>query len=117
MIFGSALASPVCFPLSRAQLKSSLEFLTRTYLRGRRLAWLPWHIYPPSSRLDFFGYSLLSFGIQFIRLLAGQHGASSQRQYDSYRTAFMLFLLVKEVHGINRETFAAFMRFLFLFSD
>ena len=67
--------------------------------------------------LGFLRVLTSEFFIQFVRLLAGQHGASSQRQYDSYRTASMLFLLVKEIHGINRLTFAAFMRFLFLDSD
>ena len=67
--------------------------------------------------LGFLRVLSSEFLFSFERLLAGQHGASSQRQYDSCRTAFMLFLLVKEIHGINRETFAAFMRFLFLDSD
>ena len=36
----------------------------------------------------------------------------AQRQYESSRSAFMYFLRSKDVHTVNRETFAAFMRFV-----
>ena len=69
---------------------------------------------PPPSRLDFLrrvqpdDLSALS-----VNDWLGQHRASSLRQYESCWTSFVYFIKIKEISTINRESFAAFLRYLF----